>query len=116
MKRSAKIVAAICGVALVGLAVAYPEYQRRKVAFYACASHSKQKLEEFAARGEKFYSETNFFFADKGAMNAVPDETRGYSATVVYDIGYTPERLVLRCYVNAGVVSDFRVVGKIIPN
>ena len=75
-----------------------------------------EKLTELRSSGDKFYAENDFFFADKGAFNAEPDETRGYRAIVVYDIGYTPERLVMQCYINGGVVSNFEILGKVVPH
>lgn len=115
MRTKYKVMVGLLALLVIGAAVAYPEYMRRRTAFYACAQHSKMKLSEFRAKGDKFYAENDFFFADKGAFNADPDETRGYRAIVVYDIGYTPERLVLRCYVNDGAVTDFQVIGKVVP-
>jgi hypothetical protein len=115
VNKIAKTLIGLSALALMGIAFAYPEYQRRSTAFYACAQHSTVKLAEPRSSGDKFYAENNFFFADKGARNAAPDETRGYQAIVVYDIGYTPDRLVMRCYVDNGVVSNFEVLGKVTP-
>ena len=115
MNRTTKI---LIGIAVLGVAfasVAYPEYQRRHTAFYACAQHSKERLSELRSSSDKFYGEHDFFFVDKGALNAEPDATRGYRAIVVYDIDYTPERLVLECYVDNGVVNHLKVLGKVTP-
>ena len=113
-KRTITIVMLIVLASGASLAY-YFEYKRRSAAFYACADQSQKEILRLHTSGDKFYVDNDFFFADKGAHNAEPDETRGYKAYIVYDIGYTPERLILMCYVRNGIVNNIEIMGKVIP-